>query len=142
MILVDANLLLYARISAFAEHPVAYRWLMAQLNGDGGVGLPWESLLAFMRIATNPRLFPRPLTMSAAWQQVEEWLDLASTWCPQPSPQHRQTMARLTADHALTSKLVMDAHLAAIALDHRLHLCSADADFKRFAGLRHVNPLR
>lgn len=141
MILVDANLLLYARFSSFDEHAAAHEWLDAKLNGRAGVGLPWESLLAFLRLSTNPRLFPRPLPMDDAWRQVREWLALPSVWCPRPTETHQATLEKLVRGQGLTSKLVMDAHLAAMAIDHGLLLCSADRDFLRFEGLRYENPL-
>jgi predicted nucleic acid-binding protein len=88
VILVDANLLLYARLSSFPEHGRAHAWLDAQLNARAGVGLPWESLTAFLRLATNPRFLPRPLSMEQAWTQVRDWLALPSTWCPAPADDH------------------------------------------------------
>ena len=141
MILVDANLLLYAKLQSFPEHSRAHAWLDAQFNGRSGVGLPWESLLAFARLASNPRVFAQPLPMDAAWRQIEDWIALPNVWIPRPTDGHAQTLAALVHGQGLTSKLVMDAQLAALAIDHRLVLCSADHDFKRFAGLRFENPL-
>ncbi|HUP24298.1 MAG TPA: type II toxin-antitoxin system VapC family toxin [Thermoanaerobaculia bacterium] len=141
MILVDANLLLYAKLSSFPEHPRAHRWLDGKLNGADRVGLPWPSLLAFLRLSTNTRLFPRPLTMAAAWQQVREWIALETTWLPTPGEEHEEVLDRLLRPGGITPKLVMDAHLAALAIEHGLALCSADADFARFGDLRWVNPL-
>lgn len=141
MILVDANLLLYARVSSFPDHAAAHAWLDGQLNGRGGVGIPWESLLAFVRLSTNPRLFPRPLPMDVAWRQAREWLSLPTTWCPRATEHHEATLDALVAGRGLTSRQVMDAHLAALAIDHGLVLCSADRDFLRFDGLRYENPL-
>ena len=141
MILVDANLLLYAKLSSFLEHRRTHHWLDEKLNGADRVGLPWTSLLAFLRLSTNTRLFPRPLSMATAWQQVREWLALETTWCPAPSEEHEETLDRLLRPGGITPKLVMDAHLAALAIEHGLALCSADADFARFDQLRWVNPL-
>jgi toxin-antitoxin system PIN domain toxin len=78
MILVDANLLVYAHVGSFQQHENARAWLDAQLNGNSPVGLPWNWLLAFLRIVTNPRVFQKPETMTDAWKQVEEWLDTHS----------------------------------------------------------------
>ncbi|MAE71951.1 MAG: VapC toxin family PIN domain ribonuclease [Gemmatimonadetes bacterium] len=140
MILVDANLLLYARLSSYDQHAAAHRWLDEKLNGRAGVGLPWESLLAFLRLATSPRLFPRPLPMDEAWSQVRAWLALPTTWIPTAGEGHEGTLDRLVRGRGLTPKLVMDAHLAALAIDHGLLLCSADRDFMRFEELRFVDP--
>lgn len=141
MILVDANLLLYARFQSYSEHERARDWLERALNGRAKVGLPWPSLLAFVRLASNPRWFPRPLSMEAAWSQVLEWLELPNTWAPAPTEGHAATMSPLVLGTGLTPKLVMDAHLAALAIQHGLILCSADRDFARFPSLRWENPV-
>lgn len=141
MILVDANLLLYAKLRAYDEHEAAHAWLDDRLNGRAKVGLPWPSLLAFMRLSTNPRFFPRPLSMAAAWEQVRSWLAVPTAWSPVPTESHSEVLDALVTGQGLTPKLVSDAHLAALAIEHGLVLCSADADFARFAGLQWDNPL-
>ncbi len=141
MILVDANLLLYAHHPACGQHDEARRWLDAQLNDLTRVGLPWASLLAFVRISASPRILDRPLTIMQAWQQVGDWLALESVWTPTPTDRHRVILATLMPHCAKASTLVSDAHLAALALEHGLEMCSADADFSRFPGLRWRNPL-
>lgn len=142
MILVDANLLLYAKLSSFPEHATARAWLDARLNGADRVALPWESLLAFLRLSTNTRLFPRPISMAAAWAQVREWVALEVVWAPTATSEHEAVLDALLAPGGITPKLVMDAHLAALAIEHGLVLCSADGDFGRFRGLRWIDPLR
>jgi hypothetical protein len=141
MILVDANLLLYAKLSTFPEHERAHDWLDGKLNGADRVALPWESVLAFLRLSTNTRLFPRPMSMAAAWQQVQSWLSLENTWTPVSTAEHEPILARLLEPGGITPKLVMDAHLAALAIEHGIVLCSADGDFGRFQDLRWNNPL-
>lgn len=140
MILVDANLLLYATVSDFAQHAPAMRWLDATLNSPVRVGMPWPSLLAFIRISTNPRVFTAPLAMAEAWRRVERWLDLPGVWSPEATERHRDVLGDLLRG-AGASKLVADAHLAALAIEHGLILCSTDGDFARFRGLRWENPL-
>jgi hypothetical protein len=141
VILVDANLLLYAKLSSFPEHALVHDWLDAKLGGHDRVGLPWPSLLAFLRLSTNTRMFSRPLPMAAAWQQARDWLRLDTTWIPVPTADHEAVLDRLLAPGGITPKLVMDAHLAALAIEHGLVLCSADGDFGRFPELRWHNPL-
>jgi uncharacterized protein len=85
VILVDANILIYAHVSSFAQHSIARGWLDQQLNGSGPVGLPWASTLAFLRLVTNPRVFERPEPIGDAWQQVHAWLACETTWIPQPT---------------------------------------------------------
>jgi toxin-antitoxin system PIN domain toxin len=141
VILVDANLLVYAFARDMPQHAAASAWLDGRLNGAARVGLPWECLVAFVRLVTNPLVFARPATTARAWRQVEEWLDLEAVWIPLPTPQHRDTLGRLLAESGGAATLVPDAHLAALALTHGLELCSTDGDFARFAGLRWTNPL-
>ena len=141
MILVDANLLLYAVISDYDQHAAALAWLDGRLNGHARVGLPWASLLAFLRISTNPRIFPDPLSMPDAWRRVSRWLDLPNVWCPDATERHRAVLGRLLAGPAAAPKLVADAHLAALAIEHGLLLCSTDGDFGRFDDLRWENPI-
>ena len=140
MILVDANLLIYAHVKEFAEHSAALAWLDEQLNEQPRVGLPWSSLLAFMRITTNVRVFERPLSIQKAWAQVEAWLTAPASWIPTPGAQHAPIFGSLVP---LISRpnLVPDAHLAALAIEHGLTLCSTDGDFARFQELSWENPL-
>jgi uncharacterized protein len=141
MILVDANLLVYAHVSSFSRHARARQWLDERLNGAAPVGLPWPSLLGFMRLTTNPRIFRHPLSIAGAWNQVRNWLDCRSVWIPQPTEKHRQILESLWEETGGKSNLVPDAHLAALALEHGLIVCSTDGDFARFRSLRWENPL-
>ena len=141
MNLVDANLLLYAHFSRYVQHKRAHEWLKNQLDGAEPVALPWPSILAFVRIATNPHVFSNPIPTPDAWNQVREWLFSAAAWIPQPTEHHADTLGELLLLPGVTGKLVMDAHLAALAIEHGLTLCSADTDFARFKKLRWVNPL-
>ena len=141
MILVDANLLIYAHVSTFSQHEVARAWLDERLNGVAPVGLPWPSLLAFLRLTTNPRVFERPESMPDAWRQALAWLAAERAWIPQPTERHREILGELLAAPGVHANLVQDAHLAALAIEHGLILCSTDGDFARFPGLRWENPL-
>jgi hypothetical protein len=141
VILVDANVLVYAHVADFAQHEAAREWLDGRLNGSARVGLPWPSLLAFVRLVTNPRVFERPAALAGAWQQVEEWLDCEATWIPAPTERHREVLGRLLTQGTVRANLVPDAHLAALAIEHGLVLFSTDGDFARFAELRFENPL-
>jgi uncharacterized protein len=141
MILVDANLLAYAHVSSTPRHGAAHRWLDARLNGTSQVGLPWPSLLAFVRLVSNPRIFASPLTVGAAWKQVESWLTVPVVWIPGATERHKEVIARLLSGVGFRPNLVPDAHLAALAIEHGLTLCSADGDFAQFPELRWENPL-
>lgn len=141
MILVDANLLVYAHVSSMPQHERAKEWLDHTLNHPAPVGLPWPTLLGFIRLVTNPRIFERPQTIEEAWSQVESWLDCSSAWIPLPTEHHRGLLGPLLPHAGGRSNLVPDAHLAALAIEHGLILCSTDGDFARFPGLRWHNPL-
>jgi toxin-antitoxin system PIN domain toxin len=142
VILVDANLLVYAHVSSFREHEGAREWLDAKLAGPAPVGMPWESLLAFTRLVSNPRVFARPLTVAEAWKQATSWLSCPATWIPQPAERHGDVLGQLLRTPGLRASHVPDAHLAALAIEHGLVLCSTDGDFARFQGLRWEDPLR
>lgn len=140
MILVDTNLLLYAVDEASPHHEGVRSWLQRWLNGPVGVGLPWQVLNGFVRLASNPRVSPNPMPVSRAWAMVNEWLRLESTFTPEPTHRHRQILDGLMP--AVTrAELVPDAHLAALAMEYGLVLCSSDSDFERFKGLKWENPL-
>ena len=85
MILIDANILIYAHVSSFTQHKLARDWLDKQLNAAAPVGLPWTSLIAFLRLVTNPRVFERPEPIADAWQIVRMWLAAETAWIPQPT---------------------------------------------------------
>jgi toxin-antitoxin system PIN domain toxin len=142
VILVDVNILVYASITTFSEHDVAHEWLDRQINGTGKVGLPWSSLIGFLRVVTNPRIFNRPFSGTLAWGQVNAWLECDTVWTPEPAIRHRELLAPLLMLPGVLGNLVPDAHLAALAIEHGLTLCSTDGDFARFSGLRWINPLQ
>jgi toxin-antitoxin system PIN domain toxin len=141
LILVDANLLVYAHVQESKQHARARDWLDGELSRSRRVGLPWPSLLAFVRIVTNPRIFERPESIEQAWKQVEEWLDAEAVWIPAPTEGHRDVLARTLRETGGRANLVPDAHLAALAIEHGLTVCSTDGDFGRFSELKWVNPL-
>ena len=139
--LVDANILLYAVNSAAPEHEHASVWLEEALNGNRRVGLPWESLTAFVRLATNPRVVQRPLAPIDAWGFVEEWLAAPVAWVPVPTERHAEVLGELVRRYRPAGKLVPDAHLAALAIEHGAEVISADTDFARFTEIRWRDPL-
>jgi len=125
----------------FDAHADAKDWLDDRLNGTERVGLPWGSLLAFVRLSANPRVMSRPMPLADAMAVVRAWLALPVAWTPQPTERHAETLAALL-ERETKPDLVPDAHLAALAIEHGLTLCSTDRDFARFEGLRSRDPLR
>jgi toxin-antitoxin system PIN domain toxin len=140
--LLDANLLLYAVDTTSPFHSPAAAWLTEQFNGPRRVGLPWQSLVAFVRISTHPRASATPLDPSDAIRYVEDWLAPDISWVPTPGLAHATVLTDLISRYQLRGNLVSDAHLAALAIEHGLTLCSADTDFARFPELSWNNPLR
>jgi uncharacterized protein len=141
MMLIDANILIYAHVSSFVQHNAARDWLDQQLNGLARVGLPWISLVAFLRLVTNPRVFENPEPIADAWQQVRSWLSADTAWVPQPGERHADILGKFLALPGVHGNLVPDAHLAALAVEHGLTLYSSDGDFARFEALRWINPI-
>lgn len=131
---------MYAVHVQFEAHIEAKAWLDDRLNGTDRVGLPWAALLAFLRLSASRRVLSRPMPLRDAAAVVRAWLELPSTWTPQPTERHAQRLAELLVRES-KSDLVPDAHLAAIAIEHGLILCSTDRDFARFDGLRWIDPL-
>ena len=142
MILLDANLLLYAKVADYPQHEAAATWFEQQINRPVRVGLPWPSLLAFLRIVTNPRIYESPLGVKDAWVQINEWLALPNIWIPLPTQQHSTILGQLLQKTQANANLVPDAHLAALSIEHGLEVCTTDTDFARFAGCRWRNPLQ
>lgn len=140
--IVDANVLLYAVDAQSPFHGTAHTWLEEAMNGAERVGLPWVTLTAFQRIITHPRATTNPLTAQEAWSHITDWLDADQTWVPVSGSRHRDILGRLLTAGDLRGNLVTDAHLAALAIEHGVGICSFDSDFARFKGIRWVNPDR
>lgn len=140
MIIIDINLLIYAHLMRAPQHQAARAWLDEQLS-TVRVGLPWLSLLGFLRIVTNPRATNPPETMASAIAQTKAWLGLENVWIPQPTSRHAEVLVSLLEGARLTRDLTSDAHIAALAIEHGLTICSADSDFARFPNVRWMNPL-
>ncbi len=141
MILVDANLLIYAVDKDAPLHSVARSWWEATLSGTETVGLSWIVLLAFLRLTTRPNVFPKPLRIEVAFKIVDSWLAQPSVTLVHPGPRHAQLLRDLLLPSGAGGNLTSDAHLAALALAHGAELCSSDYDFARFRLLKWRNPL-
>jgi len=141
MIVADANLLIYALHADMAKHAAARSWLEQCLDGEEPLALSWVVILAVMRICTNGRLFPGALTVEQGLDVVENWLEHPSVVVLQPGQRHWQILAGLLCAAGTAGNLTMDAHLAALAIEHGGVVHSCDADFRRFPGLRWFNPL-
>jgi toxin-antitoxin system PIN domain toxin len=141
MILVDANLLLYAEDSHAAWHAAARDWSDEQLSGDDPVCLCWTVLTAFVRIGTNPRVYQRPLSIDEAVDRIRSWLEQPCIRIVHATGRHLEVFGRLLSTGQASGNLAPAAHLAALAIEHGCVLCSTDGDFARFSGLAWRNPL-
>ena len=140
MIVIDANVLLYAYDRSDARQPAAARWLEGTLGGGDQVGLALMTVLAFVRIATDPRVYERPMPASTAVAHVEQWLARGNVHLIGPSDAHWRNLADLITRGQARGAMVMDAHLAALTIEHGATLATTDRDFRRFPGLRTIDP--
>jgi len=141
MILVDANILLYAYHPRAPRHAASRAWLESVLSGSQFVRFAWVSLWAFLRISTNPRAFEQPLSPPEAMAAVSSWLAQPGAGILEPGERHLEILSRLLAEGQAAGPLVMDAALAALAIEHGATLHTTDRDFARFPGLDWTDPL-
>jgi len=141
VILVDANLLIYAIDADSPHHRRARRWLEDALSGTTPLGLAWIVILAFLRLTTRPGILKQPLRLERALGFVDEWLAQPYVRAVGPGENHWAVLRNLLKASGTAGNLTSDAHLAALAIEHGCTVCSTDSDFKRFSGLEHVNPL-
>lgn len=141
MILIDANLLLYAYHAGASQHGAAKQWFEGALAGEDPVGLAWSTILAFLRIGTNPRVFERPYSIADATGIVTNWLEHPAVALVRPGERFWPILRELLVDARAEAAMVTDAALAALAVEHGAVLCSTDRDFRRFTKLKLLNPL-
>jgi uncharacterized protein len=141
MILCDANLLLYAYNADSAHHTKAKDWLEGELSSPSLFCISWQTITAFIRISTHHRAFPRPLSVEEAVKIVSSWLDRPQCRVLTETEQHWAIFAELLTKEKVVGPLVMDAHLAALAVEHGATLATSDRDFARFSNLKLINPL-
>lgn len=142
MIVPDVNILIYAHYSGANEHRRAASWLQSVLSGAEKVGLSWATVLAFLRITTTPRLFTNPYELGEAVSIAGTWLAETNVVILHPTERHWRILTNLLPNSRVRGSLVMDAHLAAIAIEHGATLCTNDRDFARFPGLKVEFPLQ
>jgi hypothetical protein len=141
MILVDANLLIYAVNEDAPLHRKAKAWLEDTISGPETVGFSWNVLLAFLRLTTRPGVFRNPLPLETAFDVIASWLDQPSAIVVHAGSRHLRVLRELLIPMGSGGNLTSDAHLAALAIEHGAVLCSSDNDFTRFQGLKWSNPM-
>jgi uncharacterized protein len=139
--LLDANVLLYSVDRSSRHYVPCADWVRNAFVGPRRIGLPWQTLGAFLRIATHPRVFSRPLSSGEAWSHVVNWLTAPNCWIPEASERTARILGKLINELDVRGNLVTDAQLAALAIEHGVPLVSVDSDFARFTDIRWINPL-
>lgn len=142
MILPDINLLVYAVDETSPYHAASRRWWDETLSSTQTVALCWPSILGFVRLVTNRRIFQSPMTAAEALDRVDGWLAQPNSFLVSPTPRHWSLLSTLLRSMGVAGNLTTDAHIAALAIEHGATLCSNDNDFARFEQLRWENPLR
>ena len=141
MIVPDVNVLVHAYNTGAAHHIRARAWWEDALSAPEPVGLAWVVALGFVRLSTNAHVFYAPLTVDAAVAHVEEWLGQPQVLLLHPGDRHASLLFELLRRVGSGGNLTTDAHIAALAIEHRAEVQTTDADFARFPGLRYRNPL-
>ena len=141
MIVLDANLLLYAYDSRSEKHGQARKWVEQVFSEGAVVGLPWQTVAAFIRISTNPRIPGQRFTLEEVVQVVDQWLEQPNVRLLAPGDQHWSVFKKLLIAGQAWGPLVTDAQLVAMTMEFGGVLHTTDRDFGRFAGLRWTNPI-
>ena len=140
MKLVDTNVLLYAVDDRSEQHRAAKGWLDSALSGHISVGLSWLALVGFVRISTHPSFFEAPMSTGEAMDCVELWTGAKSAHVLHPGVRHSSILRELLEEVGHGGTLVSDAHLAALAKEHKATVVTFDSDFARFPGVRWEKP--
>jgi uncharacterized protein len=142
VIVLDANLLLYAYDLQSEKHTKARAWVERVFSDGTPIGLPWQTVAAFLRVVTNPKLPGNRFTAEEATQIVEQWLEQPNVRLLAPGDQHWPLLKQMLLEGQARGPLVSDAQLAALTIEHGGILQTTDRDFARFPGLRLNNPLQ
>jgi uncharacterized protein len=140
VVVADANVLIYAVDDVSVHHQESLEWLERSLSGAEAVGLSWVALLAFVRIVTNPAIYPHALSVDDATAQIQTWLGAPAAVVVEPTARHAGVLRGLLMESGTAGNLTTDVHLAALAIEHGAELVSYDRDFGRFRGVRHRLP--
>jgi toxin-antitoxin system PIN domain toxin len=142
VIVLDANLLLYAYDTTSPQHPQAREWLMAVFASPAPIGFPWLTVWAFLRISTNERAVRDQLPMNVAIEIAESWIARPQVRLLSPTDGHWEVLKRMLINGQVRGPMTTDAQLAALTIEYGGVLHTTDRDFARFPGLSWRNPLQ
>lgn len=140
MKLADSTVLIYAVHEEAKHHKAALAWLDGALSAGEAVIMPWLSLVSFVRVSTHPDLYPRPLPIEDALENVDAWLGVPGVIMGDPDRHHSRRMRELLNYSGIGGNLVNDAHLAALALQYGATVVTYDHDFALFPSVRWERP--
>lgn len=143
MIIPDANILLYAYVASFEQHKETKKWLETALSENTEiVGLSWQTITAFIRVGTNPRIFQKPFRIAEVEKRLNQLFAHPLVQTVAPTEKHWRVFSEILREEQIAADLVMDAHLAALAVEHKAAIATTDRDFLRFSKIvKIVNPL-
>jgi toxin-antitoxin system PIN domain toxin len=141
VIVLDANILITAHLAESAHHAAVNRWTTEVMARREEIGLPWVVILAFLRVITNPAPFQSAISMKQAQEVVGGYLSRSHVLALHPTPTHWRTFKDISGEASITHRHVTDAHIAALTIEHDAELCTLDRDFRRFKGLKLIDPL-
>lgn len=144
MVVLDSNILLYATMPFYPQHQAVKEWLDTALStGDEMIGLTWQVVASFIRVGTNRRVFERPLSLPEVLDVLNDLFDHQMVAKVGPTDDHWTTYTRLLSELNLSGDIVMDARIAAIAIEHKASVASCDKDFRRFSDhIRIIDPMK
>jgi toxin-antitoxin system PIN domain toxin len=131
-LLIDSNVLIRAVDESAPSHEKIRAWLETALNDTTPVAIPWDSIGAFLRVVTHPRVFARPLTISEAWAYVRDWLAAAPSFVPTTNNETLKYLERILKQAKPEGNLVADAMLASICMERAMPIVTLDSDFYQF----------
>jgi len=141
MIVLDANILLYAYDKTSVHYAKARECVERVFSGGELVGLPWQTVAAFLRVITNSRLPGERFTIAQAAQVISSWIEQPNVRMLAPGEHHWPLLSQMLVDGQARGPLVTDAQLAALTIESGGVLYTTDRGFARFPGLRWTNPL-
>ena len=142
MILLDVNILLYAHNASSPHHLPAREWVEQAMARRDELGLPWSTIHGFLRITTNPAAYPLPRDLNSSCQVIDDYLVRSNVSVVDPAPDYWALFRKVVTDAQATHRLLPDAHLATLALQHNATICTNDRDFSRFPGIKVIYPLQ